>query len=716
MDSRVSNLSTVLYSWYQDTTFANEQVLGGCDSWLQLSQSTIEERSFYGIPYELQLEKTIWPDKSEASVRCSNSSEIEEIVGAFNTRTAGLYSCGNNSWKMDTCYDESLSVCIDCVDPCDPLATACEILSFSPCSTLASDAICGGTTDYGVLLSIKYRVRSPPPLISSIRVTNRTASSISVEVDTDSSGYVSCIVLPLTQSVIETSIASEIYEQGVTAVIEAINMSKTNTAFLTLSGLTSLQNYHLYCGSESSELSKSSAIIDILASETLVTTTCCKEVRVTSVVSGSTYVEGSVILDFLTLTVDASPSEWVGASVSVHYQSTSSVTNVNVSEFLFPSHNATFYSDSELFVFSLNYNTLPGTYVISVELSGASQAEFTMSYIGSTQFTVFASDEEPPLPVVLDSVFSYDGTSVFLTFDSPTDMGDQPFGVFPCISVVVVANIDSLLCNWIDRKNLSISVAGNSQVVEGSEVRLLSGVLRAKCTVTSCATWTSMSASSLSVTVPSSSMLPTVSATSSSFLGKCADLDIDLSASRGSLGRAWYSIVASVTSSLDTQANVDSIVNYFNFPLNQTKSNALVVPRSYLKSGAVYTISVQLCNFLHGCASHALNVAVTADTAPSVLIEGSPFRNIFRGDEFFLYSEAGTTLCENGVVSLSSQNIEYTWQALDSSGLTLRGLSSESKHPSRSSNYLDICSMRIRFIPLPSRRLTLVSRSSLQPV
>ena len=675
MDSRIGNLSSLSTIWYQEKSFAGEQIFGGCDSWLQLSQSKIEERSFFGIPQELYLEKASWPEKSLSSISCSNVTETGAIVDAFRARSTGSYDCNNHTWKIEQCYDHSLSVCVDCLDPCDPLTSSCGVLSFSPCISLPTDANCGESSDFGLLISIKYRVRSPPPTVLGINVTNTSSSSVSIDVVADSRGFVSCLAVPFYRNVDHDSISSEVFEQGVSSVLRIEN--NMTLASLKISGLLSLHKYRLLCGTESTELSKSSTT-DIIATEIVVNTSCCKQLSVSLLESSTIFTEGNIILDLVRLSVNIDPVNRLDVAVSVMYSSLDSSAPLNLSEFLFPDSNISFSPESDDVVLSLNYATLPGSYSLSVLLSGPSELEYVSAFIGDSEFLVFASDEEPPVPTALNSVFSYDGTLVFVNFDSPTDMNNAPFGPFPCESVALVNDLESLTCQWVNNKNLSISVAGIAEIVDGSEVRILGDVLRAACTLASCVGWATIPLTILDAAVPEFSMLPTVSAVSAPFLGKCDNLNIDLSASRGSLGRAWRSVVISVSSTLDSDYQVSVIENYLNDPSNQTKTNIVFVPRSYLKSGSVYTVEVQLCNFLLGCASRKLNVAVTADTAPTAIIEGAESRTIHRSDDLYLYASAYTITCEGSEESRTSANIEYTWEVFSANGLILNELSSES--------------------------------------
>ena len=81
---------------------------------------------------------------------------------------------------------------------------------------------------------------------------------------------------------------------------------------------------------------------------------------------------------------------------------------------------------------------------------------------------------------------------------------------------------------------------------------------------------------------------------------------LNISASYGSGGRVWESVLVSVGSS---SKNV-SLVQRFVSENDILGTGRLVVPNWMLESGYSYTWEVQLCNFLGTCGRSSVRVGV----------------------------------------------------------------------------------------------------------
>ena len=144
----------------------------------------------------------IKPEKITVTSTCTQTSDIDDILDALYSVSPGTYPCGDNTtWKMDTCFDDTLSVCVDCDDPCQPyLSNDCATLTTSPCIHFSSSDSCPLPSSFGRVMSITYEPKVLPPTIYHVQITAHGRDSLTLFVNVSDSGVVFCAAIPAAQS------------------------------------------------------------------------------------------------------------------------------------------------------------------------------------------------------------------------------------------------------------------------------------------------------------------------------------------------------------------------------------------------------------------------------------------------------------------------------------------------------------------------------------
>eukprot|EP00597_Dinobryon_sp_UTEXLB2267_P011073 CAMPEP_0170102850 /NCGR_PEP_ID=MMETSP0020_2-20130122/3125_1 /TAXON_ID=98059 /ORGANISM="Dinobryon sp., Strain UTEXLB2267" /LENGTH=1395 /DNA_ID=CAMNT_0010326267 /DNA_START=600 /DNA_END=4788 /DNA_ORIENTATION=- len=159
---------------------------------------------------------------------------------------------------------------------------------------------------------------------------------------------------------------------------------------------------------------------------------------------------------------------------------------------------------------------------------------------------------------------------------------------------------------------------------------------------------------SIIVLGPSSSIKPIPVIISPSKISPCNNLSFDLSASKGSGGRAWSSISILVNSSI---LNGSDVLQRF---LNSIKvfSPPIPIPYYLLKAGYSYEFTFRLCNFLGSCGESSVTVIKVNDTIPSITLPGELFRTSYRNRLLTVISATSLPSCTS---SSSSGILDYEW-------------------------------------------------------
>lgn len=143
------------------------------------------------------------------------------------------------------------------------------------------------------------------------------------------------------------------------------------------------------------------------------------------------------------------------------------------------------------------------------------------------------------IAVLVTSVLSDDGGSIFLTFDSVSDQAGYK-SRFRCSLLLSFRNDSLATCQWLTKQTLQVSLV--SAVTAGTIISLKANLLRALClssTVGSCLPSPTQSAVLLP---PLNPIKPQISLEMPQQLPSCDDLVIDATGSYGSGGKPWTQV------------------------------------------------------------------------------------------------------------------------------------------------------------------------------
>jgi hypothetical protein len=424
-------------------------------------------------------------------------------------------------------------------------------------------------------------------------------------------------------------------------------------------GLLPYTKYDVYCAATSSAGVPMQRAA-VLSSKTALRTLCCKTVTVAAALPLTTY-PGTALSSAISVTLDASPTEAVGIAVGL----ISAVDGNSGGVALLPaSLRYTNSSSVSAAPQRMQLTALsPGSYTLIATVTGPSAQEYRFAYLGPTQLTVLSPDAIPAVPRLLQAVFSDDGSYVSLTFDSATDRAGL-YGTFPCSAVL---RSSAANCQWSGDSDLRLyskATAAEGAVIVGSNVTVVAGKIRARCTSSQgggqCASYLAVQNTTVAVAAPAVPVVPSVVIVAPAAIGGCNALTLDLTGSAGAAGRPWSCSGFEVVTSPDSVVAAARLRQFLT--RNYTLSPPTPVPSAELEKGYAYTIKVTLCNFLMACGSavHTVTVALSEQPIPIVTIAGQRTRTMYRAEALSVLVDAYTQSCSGG---RSSANLLYSWTA-----------------------------------------------------
>ena len=299
-----------------------------------------------------------------------------------------------------------------------------------------------------------------------------------------------------------------------------------------------------------------------------------------------------------------------------------------------------------------------------IQLTGPSAHEYLISYSsGRTEggsFVVHNSDQEPAAPALSSAVFSSDGSSFTISFDSNTDRGGTPT-FFTCSRLFTFSCSNITRCQWIDNQNIiAYSNGGGGCVAPGDYLSIVkTAAIKAMCQDSSgiCPThfqWKNCSSNPVSIRKPLSPTVPIVVITSPRSIGACDNLTIDISSSSGNGGRQWASVSITVEGSPGSSAD-----QLQAFLAERMQSSSLKhIPHQLITKGFEYSFMVKMCNFLGVCNEASQTVSAIDTSIPLVVIPGAALVTVARNSFLKVQSSVSVSSC---LSSSSSASVSYSW-------------------------------------------------------
>ena len=473
-----------------------------------------------------------------------------------------------------------------------------------------------------------------------------TRNSVIAEVFLSGEGTAFCAVY--SGGIIPMSTTAIIMEQHF-----ATMKSNEESVSVELTGLQPSTFYDIYCASRSNS-GEISGYVGTLDSKVTIVTDCCRQVEVSLL--GTSFNEEVDVNNMFAFSVDGAPSGGIIVTLVVKRVDTQSGLETTVSGMLFPDSLTFTDKTADTAQYMSLVGSSAGTYKVSAVLTGSDQNSYEVVFRGSvTTFVLHPSNVEPPTPKATSVVFSADGSTMTLLFDSNTDEAGRK-GVFKCNLLLTFEGSESSTCQWTSASALLIRLGGSSRVGVGGAVAVKDNTLRAYCKLSTavCATWNTLTsaANTLAVVPPTVPISPKVAVSAPSRAGPCDSPRIDVSASTGSGGRAW----ASVSITVESLASVTALQTFFD--TQYTVSPPTPIPRATLTSGYVYNFQIRLCNFLGGCTTNTHQLTVMEDRVPVVSILGQQVRTITRASTLLLQGHGFMAECDG---SSTFRNLTYRW-------------------------------------------------------
>lgn len=284
----------------------------------------------------------------------------------------------------------------------------------------------------------------------------------------------------------------------------------------------------------------------------------------------------------------------------------------------------------------------------------------------SNAITILSTYEPPPAPALRTASFRADGSAVHVAFTADTNRAGYT-SAFACVQLLDFAGANRARCEWIDASRIAIypasALSSSTQVlVPGSTVTLLGARnVTAACNDAPalCASYETALSMTVTVEPPAVKARPSAALTLPSALSGCSSMEVDITASTGSGGRAWQTPTFSVTNAGN---EAEAIALYLN--ANFSSNSPTVVPSYLFAQSGTYTLTMTLCNFLGACDTVSKSVSVNkeADAAVVVTIPGQPLREITTGTGLLLTSSAYLVNCQ-GLRSYS--NLSPVWSVYE---------------------------------------------------
>jgi hypothetical protein len=641
----------------------------GCSDWKKFVYSSSME-TVLNNPSSVQFSWiTMGADRSfhYENASCANQDIIGNLLGYVAGSFSGSYSavCGGSTWRVRECDSSgTVGMCVDCENPCT-IASGSECdWAISPCGTATT---CSATSVIQSVL-VWFEPRSVVPTITAVAF-NVTRQSITVSLELSASGYVYCAAY---ESGLFPSSGNLVVSNGFSS------SSVDQNATIVITGLDASTEYSMYCVPQSLNGIQAADSV-ALSNVWQVETKCCKHVLVT--LNSATATSETNVLDFVSLAVDAAPSAHLTANVSVvrlgrNSSSLVAVADQQVLNTLYPLQLSfdTTTSTSSLQLVSL-LSCSEGYYQVAVALSGSSAAEFEVEYETASVFSVVSASTAVAAPTLASAVFSSDGSTLTLSLSGASNKAGLSSS-FQCSSLFDFVNSGSCVCQWRDSATAIAYVSGDGNIVPGNTVTLIAAnTLKAACpsaVATACSSWPVASTGTVTAAVSTSTsvLVPSVAITLPTSLSKCTSPTIDLSGSSGSGGRSWAQRSIVVHSSNGNSSALQSFIN----KVYLASAVPVAIPYSLLQSGASYTFTVTLCNFLGACGQGRKTMTVLAGLSPVVSIVGPASRSVYRNSSFSLQSYAYIQSCTSGGTNIG---LIYSWSVSP-----LVGISSISRDPS----------------------------------
>lgn len=484
-------------SYYEVKVSDKIATYGGCPAWQRYTSGDLSYSSLFQVPNMLRiLVASTYFSSDVDEMICSDRTVAGQILDKIITPptfgTTSSFTCQNHVWRVRDCANNGYaSFCVDCTNPCSKdFCTPSDPFYIGPCGT--SGTSCSFPSAYVRIFDVEFLDTRDvfPTISSSTKVVSRTGVRLNLALS--GPGVVSCAIFSATTTPTSTA---QIVLQKYTAT--AVN----NAVSFNFTGLVPVTSYNIYCYSTSTSGS-AMTLADALGTKMTITTDCCREITLTLGIAFLYQNEQS--LNALTLSTSAQIPE--GVTVTLFAQGPSGIITP-----MQPSSVTLSTALSTTASIAVANTAVVG--VVTVLASVVNNTAYSVVFANAKNtFVVQVAASRQPAPTLMSAVFSPTGSSIIVTYSSPTDQaGRTSSAAFACSTLFLITDRGTPTCQWQSSSVLVMTPVPNSQLAVRTEIVGLGGTLRSPCTLARvvCQSWDTVSARVLRLAAPANAITPT---------------------------------------------------------------------------------------------------------------------------------------------------------------------------------------------------------------
>jgi hypothetical protein len=658
---------------------SSKSVASVCSMWNKfLSQLSLRSVSQTSFSVSFTVVRSLEENSLTASntVTCTHLAAVKTVNGLTNgisglSSSATSVLCTNNVSGANGTAVWSVGICNGIVYlNVSSMSSSFGYRRLSPCADACETHDNAFEAGIVRMLSVSFTDKHVAPVVVS-KAIQVFKSSILVKLSLRSIGNAFCSAY-LTSSYSPPSSANEIVGVAVAGFGSTTNSTVFN---INITGLIPSSSYTVLC--LTSSFGVYSPLQSVINDGIVISTLCCKEITVTlttkSVFAGIGSKANALIISSSGLT--STPMRLVIGSYFVAADSrrligTNSLsllsTDPSAGSYLSPTSMAIAAGSAINIPVTLLSPAVVGTLTVNITLAGSSASGYVVSYSNGYSISIIPTSQQPPAPQLLSATFSSDGSYVTVVFDADTNRGGQGKAAFVCSNLLNFTSAKLSSCQWDSQgRVVTVKLPTATTLMVTDLVTLKANKLRSGCVTSigaNCSSWTAAIASSVRVRAPAQPSAPSVIVSAPRSVGACDALTIDLTASRGSGGRAWTSVQFSVDSAA---VNVSDLQLFLN---RRAYLAELIISasRQYLNAGSLYAVRLTLCNFLGSCGQGSFTFSVLSIQSPFVNILGPSMVSIFRRSALTLKATTFLATCDGS--SPSAASLQYEWSAVRTQG------------------------------------------------
>ena len=656
--------------YYKGLVVDTKQESGSCPAWKSYSNTQLIlpfDNVFFSAvsvafgSYDYNTNKL-----SQKNSTCSDPTIVENMLSAIKYGFIFQAHCDRHSWRVFTCNGERV-VCVNCKLSCEtteacPGAAATSFI-MNPCESRCSKRLAAYSY---VAFQYTYVDKFPKYANGLFAVASNT--SITLKANLTTVGRIYCAAYEASQSTSTISIA-QINSIGVPGFI-----TTSGPFSLTIRNLRPATDYNVYCYTEDyqAHIMPINTVIDTKLS---ITTACCRFISFTTPFPKmNEYATGNQLATFA-FELSTRPTAALSVKLRlVNYkcEDTSIGTTQNTKFSSVSPSNFNFTRNSTSLVGKFAILGYQGCYKLSLTSQSKSLDEV---YTGtSTEITVVnAKVFTPAVPVVTTAMFSNDGQSLLIYFDTATSRPIfQNQTIFTCGNLLMFVGSTYAACQWqtplllvASMTSFPASLPSRPEVAD-DYVELFDGYVQAACAPgVDCSGYSFSGSQRLLIKPPLNPVVPRVALSSSQLVSRCDDIIIDPTASLGNGGRAWQRVVWSVQIQSNDTATQGAMTDYLNRQSNGKNifdgTQLATIPRTYRANfNGTVSISLALTNFMGMTSIGNVQIQCSSLLAvPRVVIPGPKTRIRYSWQPLFLTVVASIPACAGDV---SEKAISYDWK------------------------------------------------------